>query len=189
MDPIREKIGRWSLERVQFVLNHLEDFVTETDSIGQQMATFSSQTGLNQIASLSVPPDEKGQTSVAVLQQLVPFFEAGFLIQKLSAAADSAWWVTDIFSRGQIFNLELKDQVRAEELMVSISPLQIVRAPTEKILGKLGLPFLQPKVDSSGYLIRPTPTVALLLISALSPLWIEDHMKQAQRLINNAFCE
>lgn len=193
MDPIREKIGRWSIDRVKFMLSHLEDFVTESKSLSKEMVTsmigFSGQTGLKGVTSFSCSLVDRAHLPTEVLQHLIPFFESGMLLQRASANDESQWWVTDLFYRGQAFKLELRDQLRADHLLTEISPLQIVRAPPKKILSTIGLDFLNPPTAAMGFLIRPTPTTAYVLISTLADLWLEEHMIETQRLINNAFLE
>lgn len=182
-----EKFSRWSLERVQFVLNHLEDFIDDEEKeLRERAKTFIASTEVAGIESLSTLEPQHPELPVRVLERLSAFYDAGLLIQR-GVAEDANWWVTDLFWRGNTFHLELKDQVRATGFIPEITPMQVQRAPAAKLLPLLGLNWLSSSADASGFLVKPTPTVGYLLISNLAAPWLEDHLAQTHRLINKAF--
>lgn len=187
-DSLHEKWAHWSLERVRFLLSHIENFVEDDSAdLREKARQFSAQTGLDKVQRLvEAEPSEPGLPGL-VLDRLAPFFEAGLLLQRGMNSESSNWWVTDIFWRGITFHLEMKDQVRATGLVPEITPLQVHRAPTEKILSQLKMNFLLPKHESDGYLLRPTPTVAYVLFSTLAAPWANEHLGQAHTLVNKCF--
>jgi hypothetical protein len=66
--------------------------------------------------------------------------------------------------------------------------MQVHRAPAAKALPLLNLKFLNPASgDASSFLVKPTPTVAFMMVSNLAAPWLEDHLGHAHRLINKAF--
>lgn len=187
-DPLDlQKFSRWSLERVQFVLGHLDDFIDDEEKeLRERARSFVVQTGLEKIESLSTLEPQHPDLPVRVLERLSAFYDAGLLLQR-GLADEANWWVTDLFWRGNTFHLELKDQIRATGFVPEITPMQVHRAPAARLLPLLQLNWLQPAPDASSFLMKPTPTVAYTLISNLGPLWLEDHLSQSHRLINKAF--
>lgn len=187
-EPIKEKITRWSLDRVQFLLGHLEGFIGEEHSeIRDRAKTFAAQGGLENVENLVTAgpsdPDLPGQ----VLERLSVFFEAGLLIQRGPSVNKANWWCTDLFWRGNVFHLELDDQVQANHLMQEMAPLQVHKAQAQKILSALKLDFLVLGQDASAFLIKPTPAASFVLISELPAPWLIDHVGAAHKLINKAF--
>jgi hypothetical protein len=186
-DLLPEKFSRWSLERVQFVLNHLEDFIDDEEKeLRERAKNFVASTDLAGVGSLSSLEPQHPALPVRVLERLSAFYDAGLLIQR-GMTDDSSWWVTDLFWRGNTFHLELKDQIRASGFIPEITPMQVQRAPAAKLLPLLGLNWLSSSPEASGFLVKPTPTVGYLLISNLATLWLEDHLTLTHRLINKAF--
>ena len=187
-DTLQEKWVRWSLERMQFLLSHVESFVEdEAAELRERVRNFTPQTGLEQVNSLVQCEPNDPHLPLLVLDRLTPFFEAGLLLQKGMNSESSNWYVTDLFWRGATFHLEIKDQVNASGLVPELTPLQVHKAPAKKVLDSLGLSFLATKSDSEGYLLRPTPTVALVLLSHLAAPWAEDHLAHAHNLVNKCF--
>lgn len=174
---------KWNLQRLQFLLSHIEDFV-ENDwrEIREKARTFSPQLGLDNIEDIVEPTNEIRPPSY-VLDRLTPFFESGLL---LSNPKDK-WTVTDVFWRGSVFHLEPDEQSPAGHLVNDITPLQVRKAPAGKILSTLGMQFLAPGADCTGYLVRPAPQVGFVLFSNLADPWALDHVTHAHRLINKAF--
>lgn len=187
-DPIKEKITRWSLDRVQFLLAHIEGFVEdESHELRERARNFVVQTDLDKVERLPGGELNDPLLPVTVMQGLTPFFDAGMLLQRGMDAESSNWWVTDLFWRGNMFHLELKDQVAAAALVPEITPLQVHRAPASAILQTVKMDFLSPGPEAQGYLVRPTPSTAYVLLSRLAAPWAMDHVAQAHKLINKSF--
>jgi hypothetical protein len=187
-DLIKEKITRWSLDRVQFLLAHIENFVEdESAELRERARAFSPQTGLESVERLVSCSPSDPKLALLVMESLVPFFDAGFVLQRGPDPDAANWWITDLFWRGNTFHLELKDQVRANALVPEITPLQVHRAPADKILSTSGMSFLAPGPESQGYLLRPTPSTAFVLLSRLAPPWALDHIACAHKLVNKCF--
>src|SRR4051812_8700950 len=111
---ISEKIGRWSLERVRFLLSHIEDFIDDEDrQVRERARSFVSLGGLDQIETLIDADPSDPLLPHRVLDRLSAFFDAGLLLQRSPAEESGNWWTTDLFCRGNLFHLELKDQILA----------------------------------------------------------------------------
>ncbi len=188
VDPIQEKLTRWSLERIQFLFNHIEGFIEdENKDLRERARQFVLNTELNQVNSLvDVHPSDPRLPSL-VLQSLSGYFESGLLLQRSPAQDTSHWWATDIFCKGNAFHLELQDQVRASQIVPEMTPLQVHRAPAKPLLEKLKVQFLLPGTSADAYLLRPTPNLAYLLVTNLAPPWSVDHLAHTQRLVNKCF--
>lgn len=168
---------KWSLERLKFVLGHIEDFIdNDWEEVQKRARDFVPQTGLAAVTSLVEPPVAGPEQ---ILERLTPFFDSGLLLKD--------WRVTDVFWRGSVFRLEPKEQTRAEHLAFSSTPMKVQRAPAEKILSSLRMEFLNPAPESSGYLLQPTPQVSFVLFSQLADPWALEHVSEAHRLVNKAF--
>ncbi len=182
------KITRWSLERVQFVLSHVEDFIDDDAQETRDRAkNFVAQQGLEQVQNLAGCEPQDPHLPTQLLERLSPFFDSGVLFQRGADHDTGGWWVTDLFYRGTAFHLEPKDQVNATPIVPMITPLQVHRAPAKKVMSSLRLDFLCPAKDADAFLVKPTPTTAFVLISNFPAPWTEDHVAQAHRLINKCF--
>lgn len=185
-EQIKDRLTRWSLERVKFLLSHIENFVEDGD-LRERALQFVSQTGLDKIESLLDGSPTDPNLPMRILDRLAPFFEAGLLLKRAPSSERESWWVTDLVWRGMVFHLELPDQVEAKGLVPELTPLQVHRAAAEKILSTLNLPFLLKNPQAQGYLLKPTPTVAFVFFTPLADHWAEGHLTEAQRLINKCF--
>lgn len=181
-------LSRWSLDRVQFVLSHIEDFIDDDSrEMRERAKNFVAQTGLESVENLSDFDPQDEHLPTRLLDRLSPFFESGLLLQRGMSAENVNWWVTNLFWRGNTFHLEHKDQVRATAAVPEITPLQVHRAPASKVLEGLKLQFLCPSQEANAFLLKPTPSVAFVLVSNLANPWVEDHVAHAHRLINKCF--
>ncbi len=168
---------RWSLQRLKFLLGHIGDFIdNDWEEVQKRARDFAPQTGLSNVTSLVEPPVDGPEQ---ILERLTPFFDSGLLLRD--------WRVTDVFWRGSVFRLEPGEQAPASHLTFSSTPLQVQRAPAEKILSSLKMEFLNPAADAHGYLVQPTPQVGFVLFSNLADPWALEHVSEAHRLINKAF--
>jgi len=187
-EMIADKITRWSLERIQFLLAHIENFVEDDDAeLRERARHFAPQMGLDKIERLvSAEPSDPNLPRL-VLENLTPFFDAGLLAQRGPDPDHPNWWVTDLAWRGNTFHLELADQLRASSIVPEITPLQVHRADAPAVLKQLAMPFLKIAGDTQAYLLRPTPSIAYVLFSRLPELWAPDHVANAHKLINKSF--
>lgn len=175
---------KWNLQRLQFLLGHIEDFIdSDWKDIRERAKNFSAQTGLETVKDLIEPAPEVRLPSF-VLDRLTPFFESGLMLKSDDTVN---WKVTDVFWRGSVFHLDTDEQSEAAHLMGNASPTQVQRAPAGKILSSLKMEFLAPNSDAQGYLLKPSPQVGYVLFSNLADPWARDHVSQAHRLINKAF--
>lgn len=182
------KFSRWSLERVQFMLSHIEDFIDdESQELRERAKNFVAQTDLDKVEDLVTCDPTDLRLPVTLLERLTPFFDAGLLLQRGLSAENGNWWVTDLFWRGNTFHLDLKDQVRASSLVPEITPLQAHRAPAKKVLSHLKLDFICPAGDADAFLVKPTPVISYVLINNIAAPWTSEHVTQAHRLINKCF--
>lgn len=191
-DKLTKQISRWSLDRVQFLLSHIEGFIEDDEDRDlRERAKAFNASDFKGIESLVEIPVDASPTDPRVPQQVLealsPFFEAGVLLQKSPSAEASHWWGTDLFWRGNTFHLEINDQVRADHLVPEMTPLQVNKAPAHKTLSALKLQFLAQRPDGDAFILRPTPSVAFVLITNLGKPWNEDHLLRAQQLINKCF--
>ena len=182
-----EKIRRWSLDRVQFMLNHIGDFIDDEEKeLRERARNFVPQTGLDKIESLGLGDPMDPALPVRMLERLAPFFDAGLLLQR-GLNEESNWWATDLFLRGNTFHLEVKDQARATGMLPELTPAQVQRTPAQPLLNRLNMSFLSPASDAQSFLFKPTENVAYLLVTNVAAPWLEDHVKEAHRLINKSF--
>lgn len=187
-DPIKEKLSRWSLERVEFLLGHVEGFIDdEHKEVRARSKEFVVQSGLEKVQSLVTNSPSDPELPGRVLERLSAFFEAGLLLQRGPSEDLANWWVTDIFWRGNLFHLELKDQIMANHLVQDMAPLQVNKSQAQKILQALKLDFMVLGQEANAFLLKPTPSSAYVLISELPNPWLMDHVGAAHRLINKAF--
>lgn len=181
-------IARWSLERVQFVLSHVEDFIDDdAQEMRERAKNFVAQQGLDKVEGLAGCEPLDPHLPTQLLERLSPFFDSGVLLQRGLSDESGNWWVTDLFYRGTAFHLEPKDQVNATPIVPAISPMQVHRAPAVKVLSALKLNFLCPSKEADAFLVKPTPSTAFVLISNFPAPWTGDHVAQAHRLINKCF--
>ena len=175
---------KWNLQRLKFLLGHIEDFIdSDWKEIRERAQNFAPQMGLEAVRDLIEPAPQVRQP-LYVLDRLTPFFESGLM---LKTEDDWNWQVTDVFWRGSVFHLENDEQSDATHLIADVSPLNVKRAPAVKILESLKMEFLAPGADSSGYLLKPTPSLGYVLFSNLADPFARDHVSHAHRLLNKAF--
>jgi len=186
-EPIKE-VSRWSLDRLKFLLAHIEDFIDDEErDLRERARAFVPATGLDLIEKLVDINPSDVTVPRRVLERLSGFFDSGLMLQRGPSAEHGGWWVTDLFWRGNVFHLELQDQVQATKLVPEVPPLQVNRTSAAKIVEALNLKFLSPGDDADAYLFKPTPSIAYILISNLGKPWSPDHIAHTQRLINKSF--
>lgn len=187
-EQIKETVGRWSLDKLKFLLAHIEDFIDDDQKeLKERVRGFSVDGGLDKIEKLVDFDPNDSHLPIRVAERLSAFFDSGLLLQRGPAEENAGWWVTDLFWCGNLFHLDLKDQVQANRLVPEVPPLQVNRTSASKMLEILDLKFLAPGPDADAYLIKPTPTVAYVLISNLGAPWSVDHVAHAHRLVNKCF--
>ena len=188
-DKIGEKVSQWSLDRVQFMLAHMEGFIEDDEQALRENARhFVAQTGLEKIERLIDLSPNDPSLPVQLFEKLAIYFSGGALIERSTSPEQNAnWWATHLFWRGLTFQLALNDQVQANSLIPEMTPLQVHKAQAEAILDSLNLRFLAQAPETHAYLLKPTPTVSYLLLSELPAPWAMGHLENALRLVNKAF--
>ncbi len=185
-DLIQDKV-----ERVKFLLSHIESLIEdnggEVRELKERASIFQAATGLDGIETLCELEPSDPQLPAFLLERLAGFFDAGLLLQRGPSVEAANWWVTDLFWRGSAFHLDLNDQVQGNRLVPEVPPLQVQRASALKTLATVNLQFLAPHGDADAYLIKPTPTIAYVLICSLAAPWSVDHVAHAHRLVNKCF--
>ena len=172
-----------------FVLGHLENFVERGDEdqrLRERAREFTPQGDLERVENLTLNDPLDPRLPELVLERLTPFFDSGALIQTPRTDAVD-WLVTDVFGRGTTFHLAPEDRIAAARVVPVATPLHVHRAPAGDLLSSLNLMCLLPAPDAWAYLVRPTPTVCIVLVSRLAPVFALDHVTQARRLINQCF--
>lgn len=162
------------------IMEHIENFIDdETAELQERAKNFVVQSGLDKVESLVAGDPGSIDLAPRVLERLSPFFEGGLLI------LDGK--VTDLFWRGNVFHLGVKDQIAAGGILPELTPMQVHKAPAAKILAHLKLDFMVPKSEAEVYLLKPAPSVSYVLISGIAAPWASDHVAHAHRLINKCF--
>jgi hypothetical protein len=180
-------LSKWSLDKVQFLLSHIEDLVEDDSAeLKKRIAEFEVQSGLEDIEAFGESDPSDPQVAIRVFEKLAPFYEAGLMVQRLGTDA-TQWWLTDFFWKGQVFRLELNDQISANRVVSQTSPLQVRKSDASKLLEELGLGFMRVPTSANAFLFRPTSQVAYILMSDLPGLWSADHVESTQRLLNKSF--
>jgi len=187
-EPIKESLSRWSIDRLQFLLAHIEDFIDDEDrELRERAREFSVADGLDKIEKLVDGDPSDPNMPRRVLDRLTAFYDSGLLLQRGPSSENPGWWVTDLFWRGTVFHLELRDQVVATKIVPEVPPLQVNRTPATQLLEKLNLKFLSPSPEAGAYLLKPTPSLAYVLVSNLAAPWLADHIAHTHRLVNKCF--
>jgi hypothetical protein len=173
---------------VQFLLAHIESFVDDDDKeLRERARQFVPAGGLDKIERLVDVDPSDARLPLLCLERLSAFFDCGLLLQRGLNSEEGNWWVTDLFWRGQVFHLDLKDQVRANGLVPEITPLQVHRASAPKVLNAVNMRFLLTAADADAFLLRPAPSTSYVLFSNLGSPFTLDHIASAHRLVNKSF--
>lgn len=182
-------IKKWSLEKIKFLMSHIEDFIDEDGShqVSRTAKEFEPQSDISSLSSLSMSEQDTLQTPNRVLERLVPFYEFGFLAQKSTSSESSNWWITDFFWRGNMFRLRLEDQIEVQKFIPPISPLEVKRGQTSLFLKGLKLDFMECQDDSEIFALRPTSHATYFLSSDLPKPWSISHLEETRKLVTKAF--
>jgi len=163
---------------------------TESENPDQQalqtietMLQFEVRTDLNRVKQL-IPDHLAPEVSRAQLawENLIPFYEAGFLMTTGKQTAH----IERFFFRGVRFEIPQGGKPYPGALP-PLSPLQVKKMDSQKWLAKSGFDFLQVDRDSQAFLFQPDQGVRFVLICATPSIWRDDHIRQTQLLLNNAF--
>ena len=177
---LSEKLTNWSIQKINFLLSHIGDFVDhEKQTLIEDARQFSAQTGLDKVDRLLDGEMPQTELPRRVLERLAPFFDAGLVVLNGK--------ITDIAWRGLIFELMENERIDVANLPDSVTPMSVDRAPAAPVLQAIGLPKLARSEESRIYVMRPAPNIALLWVSDLPDLWAKDHLAEALRLVNKAF--
>ncbi len=182
-------LKKWSLEKVKFLMSHIEDFVDENGShqVSRTAKEFQARTDLDQLAKTIVSEPENREAPLKVLERLIPFYEFGFLAQKSVSSEDPDWWVTDLFWKGSLFRLSLEDQLEVQKFVPTISPLEVKRGKATLFLKGLDLDFIECPDDAEVFVLRPTSNTAYFLATNLPKPWIQSHLEETRKVVNKAF--
>src|SRR4051812_44975907 len=120
-EPIKDTIRRWSLERLEFMLAHIEGFIDEEDREFRERASeFTPASEIEKVTKLVETHPGDPQLPQRVLERLSAFFDSGLMLQRGPAEENAGWWVTDLFWRGSVFHLDIKDQVQANRTVPEV---------------------------------------------------------------------
>ena len=177
---LEEKLGAW------LDVSESED---ESAATLQAMHQFQVNNDLHLIKDL-VPDNghSKDQTAALVLENIQPFFTAGFLLKTWESSTQQApeSKLNEFFYRGVIFPLPGRG-IPYNRPVPHMSPLQVKSMEAFKWLEQVNFSFLKTDLDSQAFLIQPIPGISYVLISEVPLLWREEHIGHAHRLINNSF--
>jgi hypothetical protein len=151
----------------------------------ERMRAFAARTDLNEVDAITDrafadPIELPG----LVLQRLAPYFDGALLLQQ---AGPEMWHLSAFVTRGEFFKLEPEERLNASHLVQPLGPDQVLKANAGAMLAELPLPFALSGHTAQAYLCMPQPGIAYILISDIPPLWSEDHVRSALRLLNQAF--
>lgn len=174
---VENKIGSW-----------LEDdpAAEASDEKGLQtietMVGFRARNDLHLVKQL-VPDqlDPKVNPVLLAWENLVPFYEAGFLISSPLRQP----LIRQFFFRGVRFEIPGEGRPYPRQLPL-LGPLEVKKMDGLKWLAHSGFAFLQLDPDSQAFLLQPDPTTSMVLVSAIPLIWRADHVKHTQLLLNNA---
>lgn len=182
-------LKKWSLEKIKFLMSHIEDFIDDDGShqVSRTAKSFETESDISRLSSLMVSEGDSLQTPLVVLERLTPFYEFGFLAQKSTSSESSNWWITDFFWRGNIFRLRLEDQIEVQSFVPPISPLEVNRGKTSLFLKAINLSFIDCQKDSEIFALRPTSQTAYFLSSDLPSPWSVSHLEETRKMVTKAF--
>lgn len=185
----KNPLSKWSLEKVKFLMSHIEDFVDENGShqVSRTAQEFQASTDIAQIGPLLVSEPENLEAPLKVLERLIPYYEFGFLGQKSVSEENNNWWITDFFWKGNLFRLRLEDQLEVQDFVPAITPLEVKKGKAPLFLKGLDLDFIDCPKDSEVFVLRPTANTAYFLATNLPAPWIETHLEETRHVINKAF--
>ena len=174
---VEEKLGAW-LEKDS------EEQQQQAKETLQQMHSFQVDQNLSLVKALVPDLSLSGRDVPSlVLENLVPFFDAGFLLKSRGGQKPN---LEQFFFRGVVFPLP-KEGIAYSRPLPQPGPSLIKSMAAGKWLTQSGFSFLQVDSDAEAFLFQLLPRVYFVLISSIAGPWRQDHLRQAQRLINNAF--
>ena len=182
-------LKKWSLEKIKFLMDHVEDFVDDNGShqVRRTAKEFEASSQIEAQSELTVSEPDSHQTPNRVLERLVPYYEFGFLAQKSYSEDEEKWWITEFLWKGNLFKLRVEDQIEVQDFIPSISPMEIRRGKAPLFLKGLNLEFIECPKESDVFVLRPSFSAAYFLASNLPEPWIESHLENTRKLINKSF--
>jgi hypothetical protein len=182
-------LKKWSLDKVKFLMSHIEDFVDEEGShlVSRTAKDFQASSDIQALSELSLSEPETREAPFKVLERLVPYYEFGFLAQKSISVENSTWWITNFFWKGNIFRLALEDQLEAQKFVPPLTPLEMRKGRAPLFLKGLNLDFIECPEESEIFALRPTSHTTYFLATNLPAPWLETHLEETRKLINKAF--
>jgi len=182
-------LKKWSLDKIKFLMDHIEDFVDENGShqISRTAQSFEVRSDIHAVSDLSLSEPDNLEAPLKVLERLVPYYEFGFLAQKSYSEDEEKWWITNFFWKGNLFHLKVEDQLEAQSFVPLITPLEIRKGKAPLFLKGLDLDFIECPKDSDVYVLRPTSSTTYFLATNLPEPWVESHLEGTRKLVNKAF--
>jgi hypothetical protein len=182
-------LKKWSLDKVKFLMSHIEDFVDEDGSqaVRRVAQDFQASSDIANLSQLALSEPETREAPFRVLERLIPYYEFGFLSQKSISVENPTWWITHFFWRGNLFHLTLEDQLEVQKYIPSITPLEVRKGKAPLFLKGLNLDFIECPKESEIFVLRPTSHTAYFLATNLPAPWLETHLEETRKLVNKAF--
>ena len=189
MNEKKESLKKWSLDKVKFLMNHIEDFVDENGShqVSRTAREFQASSDVQKLSELILSEPETREAPLKVLERLMPYYEFGFLAQKSISIENENWWITDFFWKGNLFRLTVEDQLEARKFIPMITPLEVRKGKAPSFLKGLNLDFIECPEDSEVFVLRPTSSAAYFLATNLPQPWVESHLEETRKMVNKAF--
>lgn len=174
---MENKLEAWLEEDAELQNSDLQGMQTV-----QTMLNFRARDDIRLVKQLV--PDEVDPTTNSILlawENLVPFFEGGFLLQPNGPSTK----IQQFFFHGVRFEIPGAG-VPYRHRLPQLGPLDVKRMSGRKWLAKSGFSFLDIAPDSQAFLFQPERTTQFVLLSSLPEIWLEDQVKHTQQLLNNA---
>ena len=187
----------WKLDAIRAVTTkysslykNIEELMEKPEAkspLVESMLQFHEATGLENLHELTPGASyvEAPESLGLFMQSLAPYFLSGFLFER--GQQQDSWWVTSFFFKGQRFDLDLSDQILLTQKLPSMSPLQVKKAPTEKVMKQYQIDFVPVPEMASSFLFRPTHVTGLLLITESPELFARLKVDASLKLISRYF--
>jgi hypothetical protein len=198
-------IGRWGLEKVSKLTDRYRDFhqflgdvlegvpLPNFSSAGapvpQREPSFSAQNDIEKILDLPQLRKQKGRSPKleAIFKSLVPYFEAGFLIQTIAAGAqspqrtstqDSTSVLRSMFLFGHAFSPSDSGEMPVSLALPSFQKELVVRGRVMPVLKTFELETFKTLHDASTFAFSPSPGFVILLICNRPHPWQVDMIER-----------
>lgn len=130
---------------------------------------------------------EDPNSIVLFTQSLMPFYTAGFVLQSLQGHAHQAWWATGFFFKNNWLSVPIDQQIKIRSAPPATHLLQVKKAQANAALREFGLPDLKLSEEASSFLLRPTNTICLLLVTEVPAVFVQKKIELTHKFINKYF--